>query len=79
METFSFIALCSMWVPVILYVVDYWMWLEPGTGNANYIFFQCLAYNIFLGMILGQFCSACVKRDKAVRLIRKEMQQKIDH
>ena len=68
----SLVALVSMWVPVILYVVDYWMWLGPGTGNANYIFFQCLAYNVFVGIILGQFVSACVQRDKALRLVRKQ-------
>ena len=72
MGKLSLVALISMWVPIVLYVIDYWMWLEPGTGNANYIFFQCLAYNVFLGIILGQFTSACVQRDKAIRLVRKE-------
>jgi hypothetical protein len=72
MEVIACVALCSIWVPVILYVLDCWMWLEPGGGNANYIFFQCLAYNAFLGIILGQFCSASLQRDKALRIIAKE-------
>lgn len=72
MGTVVFLSLCSMGVPVILNVVDHWMWLGPHTGNANYMFFQCLAYNIFLGIILGQFCKASLERDKALRLAAKE-------
>jgi hypothetical protein len=72
MYTFGVIALCSLWVPVILYVLDCWMWLETGSGNANYIYFQCLAYNAFLGILLGQFCTASLQRDKALRITAKE-------
>jgi phosphatidylinositol glycan class U len=72
MGTISFFSLCSLGVPVLLNVVDHWMWLEPNTGNANYLFFQCLAYNVFLGIILGQFCSASLQRDKALRISAKE-------
>lgn len=64
----AFIALCCLWVPLILNVVDNWMWLEANNGNANYMFFQCLAYNVFLGIVLGQFVSASVQHDKALRL-----------
>lgn len=59
-------------VPVLLNVVDYWMWLEANNGNANYMFFQCLAYNVFLGIIVGQFVSASVQRDKALRMDLEE-------
>jgi phosphatidylinositol glycan class U len=72
MQTMAFLSLCSLWVPVILNVVDHWMWLEPNTGNPNYMFFQCLAYNVFLGIILVQFCTASLQRDKALRLAAKE-------
>ena len=64
----SFVALCSIMVPVLLNIVDHWMWLERNNGNANYMFFQCLAYNVFLGIILGQFTSASAQRDKALRI-----------
>ena len=63
-----------MWIPVLLNVVDHWMWLEPNTGNPNYMFFQCLAYNVFLSIILTQFVSATQQRDKALRLAIKERQ-----
>jgi hypothetical protein len=64
----SLVALFCLCGPIVLYVVDCWMWLETGSGNANYIFFQCLAYNAFLGIILCQFVNATMKRDKALRL-----------
>jgi hypothetical protein len=48
------------------------MWLEGNNGNANYMFFQCLVYNIFLGIILGQFISASMQRDKALRIDLEE-------
>ena len=72
MSTVAFLSVCSLGVPVILNVVDHWMWLGPHTGNANYMYFQCLAYNVFLGIILGQFCKASSERDKALRLAAKE-------
>jgi hypothetical protein len=68
----TLISLCSMMVPVLLYVVDHWMWLESNNGNANYMFFQCLAYNVFWGIVLGQFVSASVQRDKALRIDLEE-------
>jgi GPI transamidase subunit PIG-U len=68
----TFISLCSMMVPVLLNVVDHWMWLEANNGNANYMYFQCLAYNVFWGIVLGQFVSASVQRDKALRVDLEE-------
>lgn len=76
MEKIAFFALCSLCVPLILNIVDQWMWLETNTGNANYLFFQGLAWNVFLSIILAQFCSATLQRDKALRLTTKESQQK---
>jgi GPI transamidase subunit PIG-U len=72
MGTAAFLALSCMAVPIILNIVDHWMWLGPNTGNANYMYFQCLAFNVFLGVILVQFCKGSLERDKALRLAAKE-------
>lgn len=64
----SVIALFALPIPVILYMVGYWMWLEPGNGEANYLYFQCLAYNIGLAILFLNFCSASLRRDKALRM-----------
>jgi len=55
MNTISLIATCSISVPLLLYILDYGLWLETGSGNANYIFFQCLAYNAFVVMMFLDF------------------------
>ena len=74
----AFVALCCLMVPAILTIVDHWMWLGANNGNANYMFFQCLAYNTFLGIILGQFTSASMQRDKALRLtVQKEVERNL--
>jgi phosphatidylinositol glycan class U len=67
----AFLSISSLWVPVFLNVVDHWMWLGPNTGNANYMFFQCLAFNVFLGVLLGHFCKGSLERDKAIRIAEK--------
>jgi GPI-anchor transamidase subunit U len=73
MEVPAFVSLCCLFVPVLLNVIDHWMWLGSNNqGNANYMYFQCLAYNVFLAIILGQFTSASMQRDKALRIARKE-------
>jgi len=67
----SLVSLFAIIVPASLVVMFHWLWLETGTGNANYIFFQCLAYNVFLSIITLDYISATVKRDKALRLTEK--------
>jgi hypothetical protein len=47
------------------------MWLVSGNGNANYVYFQCLAYGMFVLIITMDFVSATVKRDKVRRMIEK--------
>jgi GPI-anchor transamidase subunit U len=74
----SLIAVCAIPIPVILYMVGYWMWLEPGNGEANYVFFQCLAYNIFVAILFLNFCSASLRRDKALRLTEKSIATRAD-
>jgi hypothetical protein len=67
----SLVSVCAISVPVLLYLVAYWMWLETGSGEANFLYFQCLAYNVFAANLVVDFCGACVKRDKALRLTQK--------
>ena len=67
----SLVSLFAIIVPASLVVMFHWLWLETGTGNANYIFFQCLAYNVFLSIITLDYISATAKRDKALRLTEK--------
>ena len=54
-------------IPVVLYSAAYWMWLVLGNGEANFVFFQCLAYNIFVAFLLVEFGRASLVRDKALR------------
>lgn len=65
------VSFCAWPVPVLLYSAGYWMWLEPSNGEANYIFFQCLAYNIFIAILLVEFTGASLSRDKALRWTEK--------
>lgn len=66
----SLIALCSLPVPLILYCLDWHMWLQSGTGNANFIYFQCLAYHAFEAMLFIEFCGATVRRHTALQLTK---------
>lgn len=75
MGTSSVIALLALPVPIILYVLDYWLWLQSGSGNANYMFFQCIAYNLFIGIITLDFVASTLKRDKALHLTDKKLKQ----
>ena len=74
----SLVSIFAIVVPATLVVMFYWLWLETGTGNANFMFFQCLAYNVFLSIITLDYISATVKRDKALRLMEKLAVQQTD-
>lgn len=76
MGTYSVLALLALPVPMILYIVDYYLFLEVGNAPANYMFFQCLAYNLFLGIIFLDMFSATSKRDKALRITAIENKKK---
>ncbi|KAL3810524.1 hypothetical protein ACHAXA_009448 [Cyclostephanos tholiformis] len=67
----SLISFCALPVPIILFIVFHRMWLVIGNGNPNYIFFQCLAYGMFVLIITMDFVSATVKRDKVRRMVEK--------
>lgn len=68
----SLVSFFAAFVPVTLFTMDYWLWLETGSGNANYMYFQCLAFSTFFGILTLDFISATVKRDKAIRLTKKQ-------
>jgi len=70
-------CLLALPVPVVLYVVDHGLWLESGSGNANFMFFQCLAYNLFLGVIVLDFMSSTLRRDKALQLTKKDDEKRL--
>jgi GPI-anchor transamidase subunit U len=65
-------------VPISLYLVTLWMWLETGQGEANFTFFQCLAYCGFIATLFLEFCGASLRRDKVLRLTEKEL-SKLQH
>ena len=44
---------------------------KPKWGKEHFIFFQCLAYQVFVTNIFVDFCGASVKRDKAIRITEK--------
>jgi GPI-anchor transamidase subunit U len=67
------VALCAVPVVVLLYLTAHVMWLENGVGEANFLYFQCLAYNIFTAILTIGFCGACIRREKALRLMEKEL------
>ena len=68
MSKLSLILILALPIPIVLFIVDYSLWLESGAGNPNFVFFQCIAYTLFLGVISMQFVSSTMKRDKALRL-----------
>ncbi len=65
----SLISFFALPVPILLFITFHRMWLATGNGNPNYIFFQCLAYGMFVMIISMDFVSATVKRDKVRRMI----------
>ena len=75
MSTVLLVALLGIPVPLLLYCLDWYMWLETGTGNANFIYFQCLAYHVFCAIIFINFCSATVKRQMALQLTQVQLEK----
>mmetsp|Transcript_10606 Transcript_10606/g.20435 ORF Transcript_10606/g.20435 Transcript_10606/m.20435 type:complete len:441 (+) Transcript_10606:57-1379(+) len=66
------IAVVGAGVPVTLYLVLHPLWLVSNAGEANFIYFQCLAFQIFVANVGLQFVTASLQRDKALRLTEKE-------
>ena len=71
MRDYVVVAFFALPVPILLFVTFHRMWLVTGNGNANYIFFQCFAYGMFVAMITLEFVNATVKRDKVLRMVEK--------
>ena len=71
MRDYVLVAFFALPVPILLFVTFHKMWLVTGNGNANYIFFQCYAYGMFVAMITLEFVNATVKRDKVLRMVEK--------
>ncbi len=67
----SLVSLFALPVPILLFVTFHRMWLVTGNGNPNYIYFQCVAYCVFVSIITIDFIGATVKRDKVRRLVEK--------
>ena len=44
-------------------------------GEANFLYFQCLVYNVFVAILFLGFCSAALRRDKALRMTVKKLQK----
>ena len=72
----TLVPLFALTVPVSLYVVTLWMWLETNAGEANFTFFQCLAYCAFLSTMFLEFSGASIRRDKVLRLTEKLLKKK---
>ena len=66
------VAIVGAGVPVTLYLVLHPLWLVSNAGEANFIYFQCLAFQIFVANVGLQFVTASLQRDKALRLTEKE-------
>lgn len=71
MRDYVLVAFFALPVPILLFVTFHRMWMVTGNGNANYIFFQCYAYGMFVAMITLEFVNATVKRDKVLRMVEK--------
>jgi phosphatidylinositol glycan class U len=71
MSRLSLIALAALPVTILLFIITYGLWVESATGNANYIYFQCLAFNLLYSVIVLDFIGATVRRDKALRVTKK--------
>lgn len=69
----SLIAICAIPVPVILYTVTHWLWLVTGSGEVNFVYFQCLAYNALVAILLLEFAGASLRRDKVLRVTEKQI------
>lgn len=53
-------------VPMLLLPTMRHVWLQAGTGNANFYYFQTVILNVILSIFVLQFLAALVKRRKAL-------------
>ncbi|GMH52112.1 hypothetical protein TrRE_jg7265 [Triparma retinervis] len=72
-------SLISLPLPLLLFTVFYNLWLSssslplssPGGGNANYVYFQQLAFAVLYALVVLDFLNAAVGRLKALRITRE--------
>ncbi|CAM9444431.1 unnamed protein product [Ectocarpus sp. 12 AP-2014] len=55
-------------VPALLLPTMRHLWLQAGTGNANFYYFQTVGLNVLLAVFVLQFAAALVKRRKALTM-----------
>lgn len=55
-------------VPSFLLPIMRHVWLQAGTGNANFYYFQTVVLNLMWSMLVLQFGAALVKRRKALTM-----------
>ena len=69
------IAFCALWVPISLFVLLHSLWLETGNGEANFVFFQCLALNVLATLLVVLYVHGIVQWDKLRHLWMRQRQQ----
>jgi len=67
----TLVALCALPIPFLLFCVSHGLWLETGSGEANFLYFQCLGYTVFVVQLTLEFTGASLRRDKALRVTEK--------
>jgi phosphatidylinositol glycan class U len=57
--------------PLALLPVMSFMWLEAGSGNADYCYFQGLMFHLFCGALVLEWLLATVRRDRLAKQFHK--------
>ncbi|CAK4084097.1 unnamed protein product [Aphanomyces euteiches] len=60
----KFVLATGLVVASVLLPVMGFLWLFPGSGNANFFYNQTLVFQLFFLRGIGQFLSATLRRDK---------------
>lgn len=72
-----YVVLPSLLVPILIYIKTcYFLWLQLGSGEATYSYFQCLAYNVLVTVLLSEYISASLQRNKALEITIKQLNKK---
>ena len=60
--------LIGLSVATIMMPCMWYLWLYPGSGNANFFYNQTLVYQFFLALIIVEFVKATMLRDQFSKL-----------
>jgi hypothetical protein len=78
-----YIALFALPLPITMFLGFHQMWLQPSKtgalgigGNPNYLYFQCLTFNVLYIAICLQFIFSCAQRDKCLRHTQSTLKTK---